>query len=68
MSSYIYYGMDTVEMPKSEFDNIIQENSQLKKENELLRSGKLAKLYKNLDEHYKEIAQGKIFTRKDLKI
>ena len=59
--------MDTADVSKEEFENILQENALLKKENEMLRSGKLEKLYKSLDEHYKEISQGKVFTRKDLR-
>ena len=59
--------MDTEDVSKEQFESVLQENAQLKKENEMLRSGKLAKLYKSLDEHYKEIAEGKVFTRKDLK-
>lgn len=59
--------MNTIELSKEQYDNLIEENANLKKENALLRSGKLARLYTKLDEHYQEIAKGKSFTRKDLR-
>ncbi|MBT3464542.1 hypothetical protein HOD20_03235 [archaeon] len=59
--------MDTIEISKNQFENIIQENEQLKRENELLRTGKMQKLYKKILKIQDQLKKGEIYTRADLK-
>ena len=59
--------MDTIEISKNQFENIIQENEQLKRENELLRTGKMQKLYKKILKIQDQLKKGEIYTRADFK-
>ena len=56
--------METVTVPRAEFEQLTQENEQLKQEVEVLRN---AKLYKRLMECLQNL-KSKEFTRKDLGI
>ena len=59
--------METIAVPKAQFEHLVQENEQLKQENTLLKTGKLQKLYEKAVKMQEQLQRGEIYTRADLK-